>query len=92
MNIQTVAQNLRNTIKGKEQMLAQYQSALLCSYAGPTPPPGAEMACFATVQFLEINIAELQRILQDVEQCLPKEPQFLESDSEEVRTLIRMGR
>jgi len=70
MNIYTVRDNLKNTIAGKEQMLAQYQSALLCSYAGPTPPPGAEMACIATIQFLEINIAELKRILQDVETCV----------------------
>jgi hypothetical protein len=73
MNIQTVAENLRNTIAGKEQMLAQYQSALACSYAGPTPPVGAEMACIATIQFLEINITELKRILQDVEQCVAKD-------------------
>ena len=69
MNIQTVAENLRKTIASKEKMLAQYQSALATSYAGPTPPPGAEMACIATIQFLEINIGELKRILQDVEQC-----------------------
>lgn len=69
MNIQTVANNLRNTIAGKERMLAQYQSALACSYAGPTPPAGAEMACIAIIQFLEVNIDELRRILQDVEQC-----------------------
>jgi hypothetical protein len=70
MNIQTVKTNLEKTIAGKEKMLAQYQSALATSYAGPTPPPGAEMACIATIQFLEINIAELKRILQDVEQCI----------------------
>jgi hypothetical protein len=70
MNIQTVATNLRNTIAGKEKMLAQYQSALATSYAGPTPLPGAEMACIATIQFLEINIDELKRILEDVEQCI----------------------
>lgn len=72
MNIQTVAQNLRNTIAGKEKLLAQYQSALATSYAGPTPPPGAEMACIATIQFLEINIDELKRILADVEKCTEK--------------------
>jgi hypothetical protein len=72
MNIQTVAENLRNTIAGKEQMLAQQQSALALSYLGPTLPVGAEMACVAIIQFLEINIAELKRILQDVEQCIEK--------------------
>lgn len=69
MNIQTVAENLRNTIAGKEKMLWQQRSALALSYLGPTPPAGAEMACVATIQFLEINIAELKRILQDVEAC-----------------------
>ena len=73
MNIYTVRDNLKNTIAGKERMLAQYQSALACSYAGPTPPPGAEMACIATIQFLEINIDELKRVLQDVEQCVAKD-------------------
>lgn len=73
MNIETVAQNLRATIAGKERMLAQYQSALACSYAGPTPPPGAEMACIATIQFLEINIDELKRVLGDVESCVEKD-------------------
>ncbi len=72
MNIQTVATNLRNTIAGKEKMLAQQQSALALSYLGPTPPVGTEMAFVATIKFLEINIDELRRILQDVEQCCEK--------------------
>ena len=50
------------------------------------------MALTATIEFLRINIAELKRILKEVEQCVPKEPEFDESDSEEVRNLIRMGR
>ncbi len=70
MNIQTVAENLRVTIAGKEALLAQQRSALMLSYLGPTPPVGAEMACVAIIQFLEINIDELKRILQDVEQCI----------------------
>ena len=69
MNIQTVAKNLRNTIASNEAMLAQHQCALAASYAGPTPPAGTEMAFVAIIQFLEINIAELKRILQDVEMC-----------------------
>ena len=72
MNIQTVTENLRNTIAGKEQMLAEHQCALAASYLGPTPLAGTEMAFVATIKFLEINIAELQRILQDVEQCIEK--------------------
>lgn len=73
MNIQTVAENLRKTIAGKEQMLAEYRSALALSHLGPTPIVGAELAVVATIEFLEINIAELQRVLQDVEQCVAKD-------------------
>jgi len=87
MNIQTVAQNLRNTIAGKEEALALYESRRDIPRA-----TGDQMAIIATIEFLKINIAELKRILQDVEQCIPKEPEFDESDSEEVRNLIRMGR
>jgi hypothetical protein len=77
MNIQTVAQNLRNTIAGKEMLLEEYRTQRPHSVAR---------------EMLQINIAELKRILEDVEQCIPKEPEFDESDSEEVRNLIRMGR
>jgi len=69
MSIYAVRDNLKNTIAGKEKMLAQQRSALALSYLGPTPPVGAEMACVATIQFLEINIDELKRILVDVEEC-----------------------
>jgi hypothetical protein len=31
------------------------------------------MALRATIEFLEINIGELKRILEDVEQCIEKE-------------------
>lgn len=62
MNIQTVAQNLRNTIKGKEQMLDAYRKIRDMN-------DGAAMAVEATRSMLEINIAELKRILQDVELC-----------------------
>ena len=69
MNIQTVANNLRNTIAGKEKMLEQTQKAR--EFANL--PDGNDAALFATVEFLKINIDELQRILQDVEQCAKKE-------------------
>ncbi len=92
MNLQTVITNLKNTIAGKEKYLTEQRSALALSHLGPAPIVGAELAVVATIQFLEINIAELKRILKDVEQCIPKEPEFDESDSEEVRNLIRMGR
>jgi hypothetical protein len=66
MNIQTVAENLRVTIAGKEQMLAQYRTMTLVLRQDESPE------IYATVKFLEINIDELKRILQDVEQCIPK--------------------
>ena len=56
MNISTVAENLRNTIAGKEELLANLKSRRI-------PPE-------ATIKFLEVNIDELKRILQDVEQCI----------------------
>jgi hypothetical protein len=78
MNIQTVKTNLEKTIAGKEELLSDLK--------GRRIPPEV------SIHYLEININELKRILEDVEQCIPKEPEFDESDSEEVRNLIRMGR
>jgi len=69
MNIQTVATNLRNTIAGKEELLKHVRAKML--YEDVT---GNVMANRATHDFLEINIAELKRILQDVEQCEPSLP------------------
>ena len=57
MNIQTVANNLKNTIAGKEMLLAEYENQ-------------SEKMVIAGM--LRINIDELKRILQDVEQCIPK--------------------
>jgi hypothetical protein len=65
MNIQTVATNLRVTIAGKEKYLATLGNTRYMN-------DGAAMATEATRSMLEINIGELKRILQDVEQCLPK--------------------
>jgi hypothetical protein len=67
MNIQTVKTNLEKTIAGKEQMLAQYRTMTLVLRQDESPE------IYATVKFLEINIDELKRILQDVEQCIEKE-------------------
>ena len=55
MNIHTVAENLRSTIAGKE--------ALLTTLKGRRIPPES------TIEFLEINIDELKKILADVERC-----------------------
>jgi hypothetical protein len=65
MNIQTVAENLRNTIAGKEIQLAQWEAARSWKNAD-------QQFVNETIQYLKINIDELKRILQDVEQCIPK--------------------
>jgi butyrate kinase len=62
MNIQTVAANLRTTIAGKEKMLEEFESVTLRN--------GANLeVIYVMKEFLKVNIAELKRILQDVEQC-----------------------
>ncbi len=63
MNIQTVATNLRATIAGKEYMLQELVGMQANDIA-------KNIANDATIEFLEINIDELKRILQDVEQCI----------------------
>lgn len=63
MNIQTVADNLRNTIAGKEAMLAEVKQAVL-----DTQGTSHHVAA-TTARFLEINIDELKRILEDIEKC-----------------------
>ena len=85
MNIQTVAQNLRNTIANKEYMLQELSGMQANAIA-------KNIANDAVIRFLTINVDELKKILADVEQCILKEYEFDESDSEEVRNLIRMGR
>lgn len=69
MNIQTVAQNLRNTIAGKEKYLAECKDAI----AKGITSNGVYIAIDTTREFLEINIDELKRILKDVEQCVSKD-------------------
>jgi hypothetical protein len=63
MNIQTVKTNLEKTIAGKEQKLTEWKSVKATLHP----------VMFQTlVPMLEINIDELKRILQDVEQCIDK--------------------
>ena len=69
MNIQTVAENLKNTIKGKEEMLYAVQKER--TFVGLRD--GEDIALQTTAQFLAININELKRILQDVEHCIKEE-------------------
>ena len=67
MNIQTVAENLKNTIAGKEKYLSEV-------YEQRKVSNGDDIVSFVTAQMLEFNIDELRRILQDVEQCEPSLP------------------
>lgn len=66
MNLQTVITNLQNTISGKEHLLEQYSRAL----EGDKMLYEQKIAVGAASEFVKINIAELRRILQDVEQCI----------------------
>jgi len=66
MNIQTVAENLRNTIAGKVKHEAELEYALTLATMGE------RIALTATLAYLQVNIGELKRILQDVEQCIEK--------------------
>lgn len=62
MNIYTVRDNLKNTIAGKEQMLADLEIPASC-------PAGNRLALETIAKFLVINIKELNSILADVEKC-----------------------
>ena len=73
MNLQTVAENLRVTIAGKEELLRKARSAHndIKSVEKSFGREGlVSNALSASTQYLEINIDELKRILQDVEQCV----------------------
>jgi hypothetical protein len=71
MNIQTVASNLRNTIAGKEAYLARENENRKSEDAH------VRMVAYAVAKMLEVNIDELRRILQDVEQCRPDWTEYL---------------
>ena len=72
MNINTVADNLRNTIKGKEKMLKDTKFNMAFGDGSWQSDIGKQMALHSTIEFLEINIDELKRILADVEVCCEK--------------------
>jgi len=71
VSIHTVAENLRNTIKGKEAYLAGIEEdiAILTKDRSLIAYEGEIGAKKATKEFLKININELKVILHDVEQC-----------------------
>jgi hypothetical protein len=58
-NIYTIRDNLKNTIAGKEKLLKEYLEDLCL----------AQLPEDAAVEFLKVNLAELRRILADVEVC-----------------------
>ena len=60
MNINTVAENLRTTIAGKEAYLAKMREDII-KYN--------QTVNYTVAKFLELNINELKVILYDVEQC-----------------------
>ena len=64
MNIQTVASNLRRTIAGKEAHLAKMREDIV-KYN--------QTVNYTVSKYLEVNIDELKRILQDVESCVAKD-------------------
>jgi len=70
MNLQTVITNLKNTIAGKEGALDEYNKAL--NVRVDPLDAGERMAIIATVEYLKINIAELNRILDDLVECQVK--------------------
>jgi len=70
MNLSTVIANLRKTISGKEEALDEYNKAL--NVRIDPLDAGERMAIIATVEYLKINIAELNRILDDLVECQVK--------------------
>jgi hypothetical protein len=80
MNIETVASNLRNTIAGKEELLVKRRQEL------EDGDCYSDSAHLAIIRLLQINIDELKRILQDVEQCAKQQ-----SDDSWITNPDRMG-
>ena len=80
MNISTVANNLRNTIAGKEMLVAHYRKV------ATNQGNALDNINIAFAGFVQDNVDELKRILQDVEQCGKKE-----SDDNWITNPDRMG-
>jgi hypothetical protein len=57
MNIQTVKTNLEKTIAGKEELLKEWEHSDFVQLR-------------SVAKYVKVNIDELRRILQDVEQCI----------------------
>ena len=61
MNIETVAERMRNTIAGKEKYLAQMREDI---------KKYNQVVNYTVAKYLEVNIEELKAILADVEQLV----------------------
>jgi hypothetical protein len=66
MNIQTVKTNLEKTIASKEKMLIKNELRL----KEVKMDVFDRVVCESVTRMLRLNIDELRRILQDVEQCI----------------------
>ena len=73
MSIQTVADNLRNTIAGKEILLENMLLFVQQERTFVGLRDGEDIELRTTAELFELNISELKRILQDVEQCVAKD-------------------
>ena len=71
MNLQTVITNLKNTIAGKEKYLADVKRHNYWENIGGQTK-GERSLSLEIEQFLEININELKRILDDLVACSVK--------------------
>ena len=75
MNIYTVRDDLKNTIAGKEELLKKSLAAQsdikrhAPSTGGYSREKLSGAALSSVIEYLEINIDELKRILADVEVC-----------------------
>ena len=67
MNIETVAENLRNTIVGKELLVAHYRKV------AANQGNALDNINTAFAGFVQHNVDDLRRILKDVEQCIGAE-------------------
>lgn len=69
MSITTVRDNLINTIAGKEMFLLAIREQLRNVEKSGAAADMTKLVAANTAKFLEINIAELKKILEDVEAC-----------------------
>jgi len=67
MNIETVAENLRDTIAGKELLVAHYRKV------AANQGNALDNINTAFAVFVQDNVDELRRVLKDVEQCIGAE-------------------